>query len=326
MRSTVIGPYPRVSSEYGDALRRALNASPGNIDVHRIEGLQAYLTQEVVREMAASGIDVPNCGLIGVHDELTWPLEHVEGVAFGGMKKIFHTNTHYREPVVHGEVARREPLVSSLYRAAAATHPAVKLEFPGPYTMAQHSVLSDGSPYKTLAELARAYARVLREELSGLGHVPLVQFNEPSIVAYGRDHGDVHTIPELYETMLAGTRIPAVVWTSYGRYSPDTLEMLLSLPVDAVGLDFVWDPSVKELLSRRPTDKGIGIGIIDSGDRGYIGLENADSTARQVKALGDYVDLSSSFLSTNATLEHLPRDRARQKVALIGEVTRRVNA
>jgi len=327
LKSTVVGPYPRVGSECGDKLRRELNRLyEGNGDPELVRSLRKDLTGEVVREMVTAGISLPNSGLIDVHDELTWPLEYADGVRFGGMKKIFHTNIHYRQTVVDGEVRRKQSLIGDLYRAALKAHPVVKLEFPGPFTMAKHSILGKGSPYRDLNNLAQAYARLFREELSGLRDVPLVQFNEPSMIAPGTKIEDMGIVPELYSKMLSGLDVPVAVWTFYGKYSPETLETLLSLPVDVVGLDFAWDTKLEALLRKGlPCDKGIGIGVIDSGDQGYIQFEDSTRVMERLSRMRGYVDFEKSFLSCNATLEHLPRDYARRKAALIGEIARRIS-
>jgi len=326
LKSTVVGPYPRVGSQCGDKLRRELNRlyeGTGNEEL--VRSLRKDLTREVVREMVSADINLPNYGLIDVHDELTWPLECVEGVTFGGMKKIFHTNVHYRQAIVDSEVRRKKPLIGDLYRVALEAHPSVKVEFPGPFTMAKHSVLGKGSPYRDLNDLAEAYARLFREELSGLKNIPLIQFNEPSIIAPRTQIEETSIVPELYSKMLNGLKLPVAVWTFYGKYSPKILDTLLSLPVDMVGLDFVWDAETDGLLRKCSHDKVIGIGLIDSGDRGYVQFEDPNQVLQRLSKLKGYVDFEESFLSSNATLEHLPRDYARTKAALIGEVARRID-
>ncbi|MCJ7631626.1 hypothetical protein MUP77_04395 [Candidatus Bathyarchaeota archaeon] len=334
MRSTAIGPYPRVDSEYGDELRRELNRFyKGLGDIKAIQQLKEDLTREVVRKMVSTGIGLPNSGLVDVHDELTWPLEYVDGVRFGGIKKIFHTNTHYREVLVNDEIVRKKPFVGDLYWVAREIQREVKAEFPGPYTMAKHSKSDEKSPYRNSRDLAFAYAELFREELSELRDVPLVQFNEPSIIAFGRQHEDIGIIPELYERMLDGLNVRVAVCTFYGEYSPEALDMLLSLPVKVIGLDLVWDPNVENLLEGRlkngSTNKGICFGIIDSGDRGYIGLEDSSHVLEKCiklkKTFGGLIDFDNSFISCNATLEHLPEDMAEHKLRLIGEAVKGIN-
>jgi len=326
MKSTIIGPYPRVDSQLADCLRREQNnVYRGSGNTQLVKKLMQDLTREVVREMVSTGIDLPHYGFIDVHDELTWPLEYVNGVEFVGMKKVFHTNTHYRVALVNGSIKSRKPIINDLYGVASEIHPEVKLEFPGWYTMAKHSVLSGKSPYKNFVDLAEAYVKLFREELLKCGqNVLLVQFNEPSLIAYGREHNDLEMVPELYKRLLVDLNVPTAVWTYYGVYSPEVLDILFSLPVDIVGLDFVWDPGVERLLKERSPDKGIGFGFIDSGDRGFIVQEDSHTIIKKLKGLEGYVDLERSFLSPNASLEHLPRHLVRQKIALIGEITRRI--
>jgi methionine synthase II (cobalamin-independent) len=203
--------------------------------------------------------------------------------------------------------------------------PNVKVEFPGPYTMARQSILGKGSPYKNLNELVEAYSRLYREELSKLKGAPFVQFNEPSVVAPGTRVENVRIVQDMYSNMLNGLNVSAAVWTFYGKYPSEVLEILFSLPVDVVGLDLVWDPGVADLIRNHSKEKGIGFGVIDSGDQGRIQMENQEKIVERLSSLRGHVNFDKSFISCNATLEHLPRDYAKRKVALIGEVTRRMN-
>jgi methionine synthase II (cobalamin-independent) len=326
LKSTVVGPFPRVGSKCGDSLRREINKLyEGTGDEARARLLKVDLTKEVVQEMVSAGIELPNYGFIDVHDELSWPLEHVTGVELRGMKKIFHTNTHYKEAVITGEIRRRNSLLSDLYNTALEVTPNVKVEFPGPYTMAKHSILGKGSPYQNLNELAEAYSGLYREELSKMKGIPFVQFNEPSIIAPGAQVESVRMVRDLYSKMLDGLNIPAAVWTFYGKYSSEVLEILFSLPVDVIGLDLVWDAEAVNLIRNHSKEKGIGFGVIDSGDQGRIQMEDQERIVERLSSLKGHVDFEKSFLSCNATLEHLPRDYAKRKVTLIGEITRRMN-
>ena len=331
MRATVIGPYPRIVSESTeeDRLRTEVNrVYGGKGDPGLVYRLQQELTLAVVREMREAGIDLPNYGFVDVHDEVTWPLENAEGVEFGGMRKIFHTNTHYRQAVVTGELRRKGPLVGDLARAAQALPGGVKLEFPGPYTLAKHSVMGEGSPYHDEQELAQAYAQFLNEGLGSIqeDEFPLIQFNEPSLTACGRGRPDASMVQAVYRTLVRGLRPPVMVWTFYGTCTPEMVDMLLSLPVRGIGLDMVWDLGVSGYLAG--TDgKLIGLGLIDSGDQGSLRLEGAEKVLRKLDRLEHWgIDLENAILSPNATLEHLPKDVARQKLKLIGEVKRRVSA
>ncbi len=345
MQSTILGPYPRVGTEAGKRLRSAVNRYyRGEIGPEGLLPLQVALTEEIAGKMVSAGITLPHYGMVDVHDELTWPLESVNGIRFGGMKKIFHTNTHYREPVVEDEISRKGRFLSTLHEAAQEAlkdkggDSLMKVEFPGPYTMAKHSVLGEGAPYNDVEGLAMAYAALLSEELSELQGDPSIstfQFNEPSIIAYERDHTGAGMVREVYQEMLRNLdpRKSKAVWTFYGKYTPESLELLFSLPVDVVGLDLVWDPygaagvsgneeEITKFLRDNPQDKGIGIGIINSGDSGFMVNESTGAITERLRALGGYVDLGRSIITSNATLEHLPEEVAEGKLGLICEVAR----
>ena len=329
-KTTIIGPYPRVSSEKGALLRVELNKLIAHLaksdiiyhsdyDTEKIRKLKLGLTEEIVKELS-SFVDLPNHGLVDVYDELTWPLENIDGVEFTGIKKVFHTNTHYRGILVNGEIARKKPIVNNLYFEASKFNPNVKLEFPGPYTLALHSVISKNSPYRNVEELARAYAFLYRQELGALPMIPFVQFNEPSLVAFERKCPKMNSVPEIYAEMLKGLKVQTAVWTFYGTYSQATLDVLLAIPVDFIGFDFVWNDNLESLLKKISFDKGIGFGILDSGDRGSIFVEDAAKVARRLNGLKDYIDFERALIAPNATLEHLPRDYARRKLEVLAQL------
>ena len=335
-RSTIVGAYPRIGSQHGDALRKELNSLyKGRGDPTLFKSLMNSLTRDIVHEMVSAGIDIPNYGLIDLHDEVTGHLEgKVEGISPDGIEKTFHTNIHFRRMQVIGEIKKTRSLVSDLYWEARNEHAETKIELTGPYTLGCHSILVGDCPYKNFQQLMKAYADLYREELMELKDVPWVQLDEPSIAAHGVSPRHVRMIRDAYRTMLEGVRIPIVVWTYYGKYSSGMLDLLLSLPnVKTVGLDFVWHPDVDQLLRKRlrskPTDKGIGFGIIDCGDRGHIVIEKVEKVAQKLTILKNRLeglfDFDSSFVSGNATFEHLPREIAQQKLRLTGEIAKRVS-
>jgi methionine synthase II (cobalamin-independent) len=331
MRSTVVGPYPRVGSYIGNILRDETNKLYGNQNnFPLVEKLREYLTAEVVAEQLAAGIDVPNCGFIDVHDERTWPTEslNVEEI---GMKKIDHTNTHYKERAVRKKLRALGPVVGDSYLSARNLSTDVKLELPGPYALAKHSVIEDGS-YRDSIDLAFAYADVYKEELDRLGpkDASLIWFDEPTIVAKAADPdgtkllGELYQLPELYRHLVRriDPDIPVALCTYYGPCTPEKYDILRGLQVDVLCLDFVWGKGTADLLREYGDKTPVGIGIVDSGDRAIRRFEDPAKIAERVSALADVVDLENSFISPNATLAHLDRDDARRKIAIVAEAAK----
>lgn len=336
MQTTIIGPYPRVGSESADALREERNKyfhGKGNPAV--IDALRKQLTQEILHEIDTA-IDLPNYGFVDIHDELDWVPELFEGTRFGGMKKIFHTNRHYRETIVTGEL-REKPYCPELYAEAVRTVDKVKVELPGPYTLACHSTLTENAPYANLEELTKAYARALRTIITAfsLAHfnparsthtkIPLLQFNEPSLIAYKRTQPIPKDLPNIYAEMIDGFNdIPTAVWTFYGKYTQENLDSLFSLPVGTIGLDLVWDPSIVDWIKTKQPHTSLGLGIIDSGDRADIYLEDKRKVIDNINQLRGRIDLDKTYIAPNATLRHLPRDYAQAKIKLLGEIKQEV--
>lgn len=327
MRTTINGPYPRIGSELTQKLREETNAFyNGNSHPAVIQHLQNDVTRELVRELVTAGVDLPNDGLVYAPDELSWPLENAEGITFGGMHKTFHTNIIHRDIICTGDIKPKH-FISPLHATAVAESPhGVKLELPGPYTLACHTEIGKNTPYKNIEDLAHAYAEFYRGVLLSRKKEDTVQFNEPSIIAHEREHPHLEIIPELYHDMLHKVKTHTAVWTSGGHYTRQTIDLLFALPVETVGFDFVWDPNVGTLLRKISTDKNIGFGIVDSGDTGWGAPDDKTAIVKTLRAFAGYTYLSKALVAPNATLEHLQRSDARKKIKLLRDIADEVNA
>ncbi|MBI4142002.1 hypothetical protein HY484_03700 [Candidatus Woesearchaeota archaeon] len=324
MQTTINGTYPRVSSDTADKLRKELNKNYNNqSNPAIIAQLQEELTKEIVQEQINAGIDIPNDGLVYAYDEISWPLEEAEGIEFGGMKKTLHTNIHHREIKCTGQIKPKD-CINQLHTLAKRQRD-VKLELPGPYTLAVHTKLQETSPYKNIEQLAHAYAEFYQTTIRARKDISLIQFNEPSIIAYKREHPNLEIISEVYADMLKGVKAKTIVWTYGGIYDRKTIDILFELPVDTIGFDFVWDLNVEKLLKKISTDKNIGFGIIDSGDTGWIGEEDKQKIVKTLKSFAGYTYLSKALIAPNTTLEHLQRTNAREKLRTLREICNEVN-
>ena len=325
MRTTINGPYPRIGSELTQRLREELEAQyKGESHPTIIQHLQNDVTRELVQELVTAGIDIPNDTLVYANDELSWPLEEVEGITFGGMHKTFHTNIIHKDIICTGEIKPKH-CINTLHSTAVAEH-YVKLELPGPYTLACHTEIGKNAPYKNIEEIAHAYAEFYHGALLSRKKEDFVQFNEPSIIAHKREHPHLEMLPELYQNLLHKVKAQTAVWTSSGHYTQQTIDILFSLPVDIVGFDFVWDPNVETLLKKISTDKNIGFGIVDSGDTGWCGADDKNAIVKTLRSFAGYTYLSKALVAPNATLEHLPRAYAQQKIKLLKQIKDEVNA
>ncbi|MBI4140430.1 hypothetical protein HY485_01190 [Candidatus Woesearchaeota archaeon] len=321
MKTTINGPYPRIGSELTQKLREETGAEETHPTI--LQHLQNDVTKELVRELVTAGIDLPNDGLVYANDELSWPLENTDGITFGGMHKTLHTNIIHRHIICTGEIKQKH-FINPLHTTAVTEH-SVKLELPGPYTLACHTEIGKTAPYKNIEEIAHAYAEFYRGVLLSRKKEDFVQFNEPSIIAYKREHPNLEMLPELYQNMLHKTKAQTAIWTSSGHYTRQTIDLLFSLPVDTIGIDFVWDQNVETLLKKISTDKNIGFGIVDSGDTGWCGQDDKNSIVKTLRSFAGYTYLSKALVAPNATLEHLPRNYAQQKIKLLRQIADEVN-
>jgi methionine synthase II (cobalamin-independent) len=342
VKTTLNGPYPRIGSEIGDKLRREINRyERGKADYSSVQALQKALTSEVVEEAIAGGIDVPNYGLIDVHDDMTWPLfDYLPALKLktnatpSGMKKRFHTNSHYIPFLVD---ARLEPshtgiLASDLYFETREKFGEVaKLECLGPFSLARKCILGPNAPYGGRVELAKDIARLYNEQIRWAaeklpGGLPVLQLDEPSLTSKAEGWKDpkrdeeAEGLSEIYKDLLRGIGSKTIVSTFYGETTDRQLEILNELPVDAIGLDFVWggEDLFHKVRALEPS-KGIGFGIVDNGagEDNRLDYEDPRIIANTICGLHDRVDLGKSYISLNAETEQLPRSSAIRKIGII---------
>ena len=313
MKLTAVGNYPKIGKgPGGQKLRRAIARSDrGEITPEELALVEEEVTREVIEEQEAAGLDMVTDGMIRWDDGQTYIAKQLEGFEATGLLRYFDTNTYYRQPVARGPVGWSGPITVEDYRfAASCTSLPVKAIITGPYTLAK---LSRSKYHLDLAHLAMELADAVRREalaLEGEG-VPLLQVDEPAIVRNKEDWGLFQQVMERFTRDL---EVERMLYTWFGDVSG--LEGFFTLDFDGFGLDFVMGPANFDLLDGFPTEKTLGLGILDARN---VRMETVEQISNTVMDVSSRVSLDRIHLTPSCGLDYLPRETAIAKLRRLAE-------
>ncbi len=318
---TVVGSYPRIGDSHDEQrLRRAIaRLDEGKITGAELREVERSVVREVLGEQRAAGIALPTDGEVTWYDSQSHFAAALDGVEVDGLVRYFDTNTYYRQPVVRGPVRWREPAVVEEWRfASSVAGGPVKAVVTGPHTLASLSK-ADGADRRALAlEFAAAVAREVRAlREAGATHI---QIDEPAITRAPKEIGILKEAIEL----VAAEKGPA--WLCLFTYFGDVagvLGDLAGLPIDNLGLDLVQGAKTAKALAKAGSGMPLTLGVVDARN---TRRDDPKALAESLLRLKGKVPLPESHVSPSNGLEFLPRDRAREKLRLVAETARLVEA
>ncbi|MEM3723286.1 MAG: hypothetical protein QW179_02405, partial [Candidatus Hadarchaeales archaeon] len=176
--------YPRIGTPLEKQVHREAYAKleRGEISMAEFERVEDEVVREVIEEQTTAGLDILTDGQIRWHDPISHIARKLEGCEIDGLLRFFDTNFYFRQPVIKGEIARREPIILREFRfAKGVSEKPLKAVLTGPYTLARLSINRRGVP---LDVIAREFAHVISEEvkdLAGAG-AEIIQVEEPAIL------------------------------------------------------------------------------------------------------------------------------------------------
>lgn len=277
------------------------------------------VTVEVLEEQAEAGLDLVTDGQIRWEDEQTYLARKLSGITLNGLIRWFDTNMYYRQPVVEGEVAWRQPILVRDYTfAAEKSAKPVKPVITGPYTLAR---LSLDEHYRAVQPLAEALADALNQEAKALqaAGATHIQFNEPAILQY---KDDFTSFASTCRRLVDGLEVETALYLYFGDVD-GIYPQILDLPFDLIGLDFVMGPLNETLVQRTPFTKKIGLGIVDARN---TKLESAGHIVERIRTLAKGIPPDNIHVSPSAGLEFLPREVAQDKLRRLVEGVRQTEA
>jgi methionine synthase II (cobalamin-independent) len=251
------------------------------------------------------------------------------------------------EPLTDGRVRRRSALVDwpidpdavvAEWRfAAALTDRAVKQSLPGPYTIARDGLpgrRSTAGPIErpqtghAVAETPTNAALVgerLREVVMALAAAgcPLVEIEEPAAVRIGDDAAERSHFLDAHRRLTDGVQGLVHLSLAVTGGNADTAgpATFFDLPYASYAFDLIAGPDNWRLIVDAPGDRGIIVGALDPSAGSSDGPETLLWAVRYAASTGGR-GLDRVGLANASSLAGLDRDRARRKVALLGETAR----
>jgi 5-methyltetrahydropteroyltriglutamate--homocysteine methyltransferase len=324
-RTTVPG-YPRVgrAREYKRLLEGFWS---GRVPPDEFRHAFGALHGERLRTQAEHGLDLVPCGDFSMYDHVLdaavmlgcvpprfGPADDVDisryyamargqgGVAPLEMTKWFDTNYHYLVPELPNEfVASPQRVTEAFATGLEVVGSRAKPTLLGPFTFLKLARLTDHHLADRLPELTPIYASILRD-LGQMG-AHMIQLDEPALVG-DVSVTEIDAFTHCYESL--GRAHPMVVIQTYYGDVAGFIDLLSTLPVGGIGLDFVRgrEANLAAVRAARAIGtKTIVAGLVDGRNIWPTPLDDAYALAH---ALGDLVGPRRVIIGASCPLWHLP--------------------
>jgi 5-methyltetrahydropteroyltriglutamate--homocysteine methyltransferase len=310
--------YPRVGDAPGQQrLRRAYaGRDTGKVTDEQLDAIERSYVAEVIGEQEDAGLDLVTDGLVYWYDVIAHPASRLDGIAIRGIVRFFDTNTYVRQPEVTGTISGTFGLAADYARSNALATKPMKVVVTGPYTLARHTILAGNGD---LSHTAMAYAEALGRELEDLRRAgaTFVQIDEPSLLKFP---DDAELVRNLLVRAVETKGDLTIALTTYFGDASGIYGELQRMPVDVLGFDLVYGPSVVETIIHNGAERPVALGAIDGRN---TKLDDVDGVARTVERVMDALDkrgVREVHLQPSNGLEFLPRDRAKRKLERMREI------
>ena len=324
------GSYPRIGdSPELQVLRRTIAAADrGERTAADLADAEREMTRRAIEEQMRAGIELLTDGQIRWHDPVSHFPARLEGIEVRGLLRYFDTNFYFRQPALTAKPHRRAPVLVDDYLFATNTLGRLptaaeqtgclrlKPVLPGPYTLAKLS-LADDDAMRSLDARAAAYAEAVAAEIKDLAAVgaAFIQIDEPAILKHPGDW-DIFALAWSRLAALRSGKLKLALYTYFHDAAP-LYEKLAALPVDVLGVDFTYSPKLADVVAGSGSPVPLALGFMDGRN---TKLEDPAEVARQVERLLPKIAGGTAHLGPSCGLEHLPRNRAEAKLALLAKV------
>ena len=215
------------------------------------------------------------------------------------MKKWFNTNYHYIVPqfTADTDVKLAGTKIFDEFVEAKEDGTITRPVLVGPFTLLQLSEFHGCVKEDFVGAFVEAYAKIFKQ-LEDLG-ANWIQLDEPSLVK-DLDEKELALFKALYEPLLLQKGKLKVLAQTYFGDVRDAYDVLLKLPFDGIGLDFVEGRKTSELVERGFDDgKVLFAGVVNGKN---IWRNNYQKTLDLLKKL----NVKNLVLTTSCSLLHVP--------------------
>jgi len=316
----ICGSFPRPPE-----LRKAINEfKEKRIGRGEFEERYKASFRMVVRLQEDNGLNLLTSGLL-LWDDLLRPFaENLDGIRLGRLLRFFDNNFYYRCPVIVDRIRwTRSVTLNEVRSLSEATSKAVKAVVPGPYTFLK---LSEDRFYGSKDRLADDVVQALKREIESLSDLAdFIQMDEPSLVDPELGEDDRRWGVELVNALLkaVGVSRDRLLIATYFNLDSRSYSILLEIKA-GLHLDLSSTKNADHILM----EQGYGgdllsLGVVDSRS---IFPEDPGDIAGRVERLLEKVSAKALAISTSSWLDYIPFENAVEKLKILGEVLRRLEA
>ncbi|MEM3597025.1 MAG: hypothetical protein QXJ53_02705 [Candidatus Bathyarchaeia archaeon] len=285
-------------------------------------------TAKVIKAQTSAGLSYVTDGMLRWQDLLRPMVENLDGVKLGALARWFNNNTFYRKPIVSGELQRKRDIIIKIVNMKCLPRNVPwKAVLPAPYTLTK---LSENNFYKGATELMFRYAEILRDEIRSLAEngFKYIQLSDPALV-YNPLKEPISKdilvdVSNALELAVKGVTARVCLQTFFGDFT-QILPEALDFPVDDLGID-MYEVSLEKLKEYPFIDKGVALGIIDARSSLVEDERELAMVARELIEAIYPSKVRDVFICPNCDLEFLPWERAEEKMRVMANVAKRLQA
>jgi 5-methyltetrahydropteroyltriglutamate--homocysteine methyltransferase len=325
--TSVIGSYsfPR----WLDLVRE--QGAKGALTAAQVEEAHDNAVKSVIKDQELAGVDIITDGEIRRETMVYFFSKRIHGFDFS------HTKMHaignldpsiqMPDPVINEKVKWRESLHMDTHFRFLKDHAVAqtKVCVTGPQMLAKRAT---NEHYKDERELIFDLAETLNKELRGLvaAGCTFIQIDEPVWVGYPKD---MPWLVQTFNKLVEGVDAKIALHACYGNYQlkklfsgqyAELFPAILDANCHQICLEFaVSDGIGLELFKQYPTDKEVGVGVIDVKDEK---VETAEVVAQRIRQALKYIPAEKMTIVPDCGMKFMPRDRAFGKLKAMVEGTK----
>ena len=325
--TSVIGSYsfPR----WLDRIRE--EGSRGRLSPAEMEEAHDNAVKSVIKDHELAGVDIITDGEIRRETMVYFFSKRIHGFDFEHSKMHpigdLDPSIQMPDPVINDKVRWQESLNMDKHFTFLKNHAVAqtKVCVTGPKMLAKRAT---NEYYRDEKELIFDLAGILNKELRGLvaAGCDFIQIDEPVWVGYPKD------LPWLIQTfnkLVEGVEAKIALHVCYGNYQlkklfkgqyAELFPAILEANYQQLCLEFAVSDGVGlELFKQYPTDKEVGVGVIDVKDET---VETPEIVAQRIRQALKYIPAEKMTIVPDCGMKFMPRERAFGKLKAMVEGTK----
>ncbi len=297
----------------------------------QVEEAYDNAVKSVIKDQELAGVDIITDGEIRRETMVYFFSKRIHGFDFNHAKMHAIGNLdpsiQMPDPVINEKVKWRESLHMDSHFRFLTDHAVAqtKVCVTGPHMLAKRAT---NEYYEDEKELIFDLAGILNKELRVLvaAGCNFIQIDEPVWVGYPQD---MPSLVQTFNKLVEGVQAKIALHACYGNYQlkklfsgqyAELFPAILDANCQQICLEFaVSDGIGLELFKQYPTDKEVGVGVIDVKDEN---VETPEVIARRIRQALKSIPAEKVTIVPDCGMKFMPRDRAFGKLQAMVEGTR----